>query len=154
MILKQFFCGKDYQATLRCRLWFSLAATLLGIITIIISRTVLENSTDLRDFIKGFYFGAGSGMTGVGIFFSIRIFLLMRNPAAAKKAQITEQDEREQAIAITSVTTTFGILYVAIIAGIIISLPLNMAIFYTLIGELLLITFTLLIAIACHRRRM
>lgn len=154
MLIKQFTCGNDYHATLRRRLWLSVAMTLLGITAVVLSRTVLENSTDLRDFIKGFYFGAGSGLTVAGIVFAIRTLMLLKNPAAAKKAQVTEQDEREKAILTASVGTVFGVLYVVIVAGIIISLPLNMTVFFTLCGQLFLITATLLIATLWHRRHM
>lgn len=153
MIFKQLFCGKDYQTTLRRRLYIFIAMGLLGVIAFILSLFAVRNNT-LPEFFSGFYTGAGSGLVGASIVFIIRTVKLLRDPEKARKAQITEDDEREKAIVSASLTTVFWVLFWVIGAGIFISLPFSKPVFFTLVGLFFLMLITMLIAIAWHRRRM
>lgn len=153
MLIKQFFCGKDYQTTLRRRLYTFIAMGILGTIAFIISTVALRDST-LPEFFRGFYTGSGSGLVGASIVFIIRTVKLLRDPEKARKAQITEKDEREKAILNASLNTVFWVLFWVIAAGIYISLPLCFPVFVTLIALFFLMLITMAIAGTWHRRHM
>ena len=153
MILKHFFCGKDYQTTLRRRLYISIAMGILGILVFILSLFAVRNST-LPDFFSGFYTGSGSGLVGASVVFILRTAKLLRNPEMARKAQITEEDEREKAIVGASLTTVFWVMFWVIAAGIFIFLPLNFTVFLVLISLFFLMLISMAVAMAWHRRHM
>ncbi len=153
MIIKQFFQGKTYRETLLRRLWLFLSMTFVGVLLIVLSLTVVKGS-DLPDHIQGFYLGAGCGLTLCSVCFIASHLRLLRDPAAAKKAQVSEEDEREQAIVRSSMITVFWVCYVVTTAGIFIALPLNAAVSWTLAALMVLMTVSLILSIAWHKRHM
>lgn len=153
MIIKQLFQGKDYQQTLRRRLGIFIGLTVLGLLLIALSFTAMLTAA-LPSFARGFYMGAGSGLTLSGIVLSVKTRRLMKNPAAAQKAQISEQDEREQAIVTKAMTTVFWAIYLVLVPGIFIALPLSMDVFYILCGLLFLMTAVFFCSIQWYQKRM
>ena len=93
-------------------------------------------------------------MTLAGIVFFARTRWLLRHPDRAKQAQISETDEREKAILRAAVNSTFGVLYVALILGILLALPFSMPIFFTLFALFLLVGLTMLLFILWFKRHM
>lgn len=153
MTFKQFFCGKDYQTTLRRRLCLCIAMGLLGILVFILSfATTLHNN--LSDSVSAGYAGGGLAATTYCILSIIRITKLLRNPEKARQTLITEEDERERAITNSSIITTFRVLFWVIIAGIFITLPLCQPAFFTLIALFVLTLVVRSIATVWHRRHM
>lgn len=153
MIIKQLFQGKDYQHTLRLRLGVFIGMTALGILLLALTFTVLISS-GLPSFAQGFYAGAGTSLTICGILFILKTLKLMRDPAAARLAQISEQDEREQVILRKAAFAVFWCLYAILIPGIVISLPLNMTVFTVLCSMLGLMSFLFFLSILWYRKRM
>lgn len=153
MLFKYFVPGGDYKKTLRFRLRLFVFMVALGVVLIVLSLTVLGES-DLPDFAKGFYLGAGSGMTLAGLFFVIRTARLLKNPEAARREEISETDERERAIVSEAMKAVFWVFYVVLIAGIFIALPLNRTVFYTLLVLLLLQSAAFLGALLWYRWKM
>lgn len=153
MLIKQLFHSRDFQSSLRRRTWFGLGLACLGALLVLLSRTVFQNS-GLPDFIRGFYLGVGVGLVLVGLITVVHALRLMKNPAAAKKAQVTAQDEREQAIVKAAMYSVFWVFYVVLSAGVFIALPLNLAVFFTLLALLVLFSLSFLLALAWHKRHM
>lgn len=153
MLIKQLFRGKDYQATLRRRLYVSVFMAVLGILLFVLSLSLVRNGT-LPDFFNGFYTGAGSGLVGASLVFIFRTVKLLRDPEKARKAQISEEDEREKAIVSASLNTVFWVMFGVIGAGIFLALPLSFAVFAVLTGLFFLMLLSMVAAMAWHRRHM
>ena len=152
MLIKQLFQGKDYRETLHRRMWVFIGMDAVGIALIVLALTLLR--TEGQDHLQGFYMGAGCGLSLCGALFLGRTFRLLRDPAAAKKAQVSEQDEREQAIVRASMHTVFWVFYVVLTVGIFVALPLSRPVFSTLLSLLFLMTAVFFLSIAWHRKHM
>ena len=153
MLIKTFFYSSDYVRTLRRRRWLFAGMSLFGIVLALLAQFAFP-SFGISDFIQGFYLGGGSGLTLAGIVFFARTRWLLRHPDRAKQAQISETDEREKAILRAAVNSTFGVLYVALILGILLALPFSMPIFFTLFALFLLVGLTMLLSSLWFKRHM
>lgn len=153
MLLKQLFQSDDYRKTLKRRLWIFGGMFLLGVASIVLSLTVMPAS-NFSDHVQGFYAGAGSGLAVVSILFIFKNLRLLKNPTAAKLAQISETDEREKAIVNASMVTVFWAVYVVMMVGLFISFPLNQTVFFTLFFLMMVITATLFLSMLWHKKHM
>lgn len=153
MLIKAFFYSSDYMRALRRRRVLFAGMFLFGIALALLAQFAFP-IFGVPDFIQGFYLGGGSGLALVGIAFFARTRWLLRHPAQAKQAQISETDEREIAILHASVNSTFGVLYIALILGILLALPFSMPIFFTLFALFLLVGLTMLLSILWYKRHM
>mgnify|MGYP001241638001 CR=1 FL=1 len=152
MLIKQLFQGKTYRETLHRRMWIFIGLDAVGIALIVLALTLLR--AEGQDHLQGFYMGAGCGLALCGALFLVQTFRLLRDPAAAKKAQVSEQDEREQAIVHASMHTVFWVLYVVLSVGIFVALPLNQPVFCTLLALMALMTVSFFLSIAWYRKHM
>lgn len=98
MLAKQLFNSPDYGKTLRRRLVLAIAFLAVGIVGITCYFLLVRGSAALSDHAKSFYAGAACGITAGAVILLVRTMILIRNPEKCKKAQIKDQDEREQAI--------------------------------------------------------
>lgn len=98
MLIKQLFNGPDYHKTLRTRLILGIAFLAVGLTGLTCYFLFINGSTALSDHARSFYAGAATGITTGAVVLLIRTVYLMTHPAARKKAQIKDQDEREQTI--------------------------------------------------------
>lgn len=153
MLFKYFVLGGDYKKALQFRLRVFAFLAVLGVVLIVLSLTVFEES-GLPDFVRGFYLGAGSGMTLAGVFFTISTVCLLKNPEAARREEIRETDERERAIIAEAMKTVFWVFYVVLIVGIFVALPLNRTVFYTLVVLMLIQSAAFSGALLWYRRKM
>ena len=112
MLIKQLFQGKNYRETLRRRMWVFVGMDAVGAALIVLALTLLR--AEDQDHFQSFYMGAGCGLALCGAVFLVRTFRLLRDPAAAQKARVSEQDEREQAIVRASMCTVFWVFYVVL----------------------------------------
>ena len=152
MLIKQLFQGKDYRETLRRRMWAFIGMDVVAAALIVLALTLLR--AEDQDHFQSFYMGAGCGLALCGAVFLVRTFRLLRDPAAAQKARVSEQDEREQAIVRASMCTVFWVFYVVLAVGIFAALPLNRPVFCTLLALLFLMTGAFFLSLAWHRRHM
>lgn len=93
MILK-LLNGPDYNKSLRRRLWMGAAFLAVGLVGLACWFLVVPGS-GLDDHARGFYLGAATGVTAGAVILLARTAWLLTHPAARKKAQIEDTDERE-----------------------------------------------------------
>ena len=98
MLVKQLFNSPDYARSLRRRLMLAIAFLAVGIVGLVCYFLLVRGSAALSDHAKGFYAGAACGITAGAVILFIRTIVLIRDPEKRKKAQIKDQDEREQTI--------------------------------------------------------
>lgn len=123
----------DFDKTLRLRRVVSIGLLAVGAVAIA-SYFLLVYQSALPDFAQGFYLGAGSGILLGALILLIRTQYLLRHPEARKKAQIKEQDEREQTIVNRSFQFAGLITFFLTAAALFVVLPLSFAAFNALLA--------------------
>ena len=92
------FDTSDYDRSLRRRRLAAFGLLAVGITGVLCYFFLVQNSSVLPDFARGFYLGGASGISIGAVFLLVRVTYLLSNPEARKKAKIREQDEREKVI--------------------------------------------------------
>ena len=113
-----------------------------------------ENAGHAQDFVRGFYSGAGSGMTVVGVVFFIRALWLLKNPKARHAAKIMETDERQKYITMRTFSTASMVCFWLTVVAIVISAPLNFTVFVTLLAEFFLSVIVVLVTNLVYQKRL
>lgn len=125
----------DYQKTLRLRRIIALALLAVGIVAIVCYALLVHQSV-LPDFARGFYLGAGSGITLGALLLLGRTQYLLSHPQARKKAQVKEQDERERDILHRAFQFAGLFTFFLMAAALFVVLPLSIAAFNALLGAM------------------
>ena len=125
----------DFDKTLRLRRAVAIGLLAVGAVAIA-SDVLLVHQSTLPDFAQGFYLGAGAGILLGAVILLIRTQYLLCRPKARKKAQIREQDEREQTIVNRSFLVAGLITFFLSAAALFVVLPLSLAAFHALLAVL------------------
>lgn len=127
--------GEEYRRVLkrRCILFGVLIA--LGLATIA-GAYFLGNS--LPDFVRGFYpgVGTGAGLCGAAGLFGTRRTL--RDEKKLRAEQIKETDERGKEVTLRSASTTVLILIAVAYVALMVAVAVDLTVFFTLLGTILL----------------
>lgn len=107
MLFKNLLCGPDYNKSLRLRLWIGAAFLAVGLVGFACWFLVVPGS-GLDDHARGFYLGAATGVTAGAVILLARTVWLLTHPAARKKAQIEDTDERNHSIAVKAAAFAGG----------------------------------------------
>ncbi len=107
MLIKNLLSDPDYGRSLRRRLWLGAGFLLVGIVGFVCWFLVVPDSA-LDDHARSFYLGAASGITLAAVVLLARTAYLLTHPAARKKAQIEETDERNHSIAVKAAAFAGG----------------------------------------------
>jgi hypothetical protein len=151
MIQNLFRSSGDFEKTLRLRRGIALGLLMVGVVALVSYFGLVKQST-LPDFAQGFYLGAGAGVLLGGFLLLVRTQYLLAHPEACKKAQIKEEDEREQTI--TDRASKFAGLFTffAAAAALFVVLPFNMGAFFALMGVMLVYFLVFYIASVVYSR--
>lgn len=134
MMIKSFLkVPGDFDKTLRLRRGVAIGLLAVGAAAIA-SYFLLVYPSDLPDFVRGFYLGAGSGILLGALILLIRTQYLLHHPEARKKAQVREQDEREQAIVNRSFQFAGLFTFFLAAAALFVVLPLSLEAFNALLA--------------------
>jgi hypothetical protein len=131
----------------KVKLYIILGVFLLALGVPIVLLTFAFQNYFINDFIYGFYFGTGGGLAVVGLAIAIYYFRLPLNQEKYKKQEVENSDERNRFIVTKSGHISFFltmlILYIAaIIAGF-----FSLAVFFALLGVLVIMLITLAITL-------
>lgn len=142
MLIKMLSCqGKattleEYKAAVRGRakLWWGVAA--LGVLTLAATLFLMGGAiADAPDtaHLEGFWCGVGAGLILAGVILALRTRALLKDDARLRRAQLEEQDERNQAVASRALGLTAFALLVGMYAALLVASFINMTVFYTLV---------------------
>ena len=102
MLIKALFTdSKNYERSLKLRRLWAIGMLCIGLVGFA-CYVLLVPSSDLSDYVQGFYLGAASGITAGALFLLVRTQYLLTHPRAQRQAKIKETDEQEMQIARTS----------------------------------------------------
>ena len=104
--------GPDYNKSLRLRLWLGAALLLVGLAGFACWFLVVPSS-ELNGHARSFYLGAATGVTLGAVILLARAAWLLTHPAARKRAQIEDTDERE--VHITRTAAQFAGLFTFVV---------------------------------------
>ena len=107
---------------------------------------LLVPDSPLSQYAQGFYLGAASGITAGALILLAQTQHLITHPAARKKAQIQETDERTVYIIRTAFQAAGCITFFTAAAALFVVLPLSMAAFQALMGVMILYSLVFLTA--------
>lgn len=99
---------------------------------------LLVPDSPLSQYAQGFYLGAASGITAGALILLAQTQHLITHPAARKKAQIQETDERTVYIIRTAFQAAGCITFFTAAAALFVVLPLSMAAFQALFSMIVL----------------
>ena len=156
MMLK-LFCDprQDYQAVLRRRSLWCGGCSLVGALMVALSLFAFpQDMGHAQDFVRGFYSGAGSGMIGAGVVLLIRNIRLLKNDKARRAARIKETDERQKLITMRTFSTASMVCFWVTVLAIVISAPLNLTVFFTLLAEFWVSILVTLVISAVYNKRL
>lgn len=152
MIMKSFLhVPGDFEKTLRLRRAAAAGLLLVGGAALF-SYFLLVPGSNLPDFARGFYLGAGSGIMLGALILLVRAQYLLSRPEARKKARVREEDEREKAILNQSFQTAGMICFFLSAAALFVVLPFSFAAFNALLGAMVVYCVSFLLANAYYTR--
>ena len=132
MLIKALFTdSKNYERSLKLRRLWAIGMLCIGLVGFA-CYVLLVPSSDLSDYVQGFYLGAASGITAGALFLLVRTQYLLTHPRAQRQAKIKETDEREMQIARTSAQIAGGLTVFAAAVGSFLVLPLSRTACFTL----------------------
>lgn len=143
MLIKLFACQagtttlEEYKAALRGRVRLFWGVSLLGVLTLAATLLLMGGriaSAPNTAHLEGIWCGIGFGLTVAGALFSVRTRALLKNQEKLRRAQLEEQDERNQAVTTRALSLTAGALVLGMYAAMLVSSFFNMTVFYTLFG--------------------
>lgn len=105
MLIKAIFSGGDYSRSLRRRRLAAGALLAVGLLGLVCYFALVAGSS-MDDYAQGFYLGAACGITAGAVILLLRTQYLLTHPAAQRRAQVKETDERERQI--TSLAAQFA----------------------------------------------
>lgn len=140
MLIKQLTSSENFDQTLRARRLMAFGLLAVGLVGIVCYFLFVENSATLPDFVRGFYLGAASGITGASVVRLIRVTRLLSDPEAKRKAKIKETDEREKQIVNDSFRWAGLVTFFATAAALFVVLPFSFPAFFALLGVIVLYT--------------
>ena len=134
MLIKALFTdSKNYERSLKLRRLWAIGMLCIGLVGFA-CYVLLVPSSDLSDYVQGFYLGAASGITAGALILFIRTQYLLTHPQAQRKAKIKETDEREMHIMRTAAQMAGGLTICGVALSLFIVLPLSMEAYYALTG--------------------
>lgn len=157
MWLNQLFVENSIDFEKRCRMRITLGFVMavLGLIAIIIviaadQLPVLFLEEGSRDFMDGFYVGAGGGLIGAGLVTAIKNIRYLKVPDIRKKQEIIETDERNRMLGLRCWAyagySFFLVLYIGMLfAGLISQTVLMVLLVVGAVYGVLLLIFRLLL---------
>lgn len=157
MWLNQLFVENSIDFEKRCRMRITLGFVLavLGLVAIIIviaadQLPVLSLEEGSRDFMEGFYVGAGGGLMGAGLVTAIKNIRYLKVPDIRKKQEIIETDERNRMLGLRCWAyagySFFLVLYIGMLfAGLISQTVLTVLLVVGAVYGVLLLIFRLLL---------
>ena len=138
MLMKQLLTGSgDYSKSLRQRRWAAIGLLMIGLVGFVCYFLLVPDSP-LTQYAQGFYLGAASGITAGALILLAQTQHLITHPAARKKAQIQETDERTVYIIRTAFQAAGCITFFTAAAALFVVLPLSMAAFQALFSMIVL----------------
>lgn len=140
------FDTSDYDRSLRRRRLAAFGLLAVGITGVLCYFFLVQNSSVLPDFARGFYLGGASGISIGAVFLLVRVTYLLSNPEARKKAKIREQDEREKVIINRSFQFAGMFTFFACAASMFVLVAVSMAAALAVLGVVAAYSVTWLIA--------
>lgn len=126
-----------YEKSLKQRRLAAIAMLCVGLVGFVCYFFFVPGSS-LSDYAQGFYLGTASGIFAAALILLIRTQYLLTHPQAQKRAKIQETDERQQHITNQAAQFAGVVTFFVSAAALFVVLPLNMAVFGTLIGIMVL----------------
>ena len=138
MLIKALFTdSKNYERSLKLRRLWAIGMLCIGLVGFA-CYVLLVPSSDLSDYVQGFYLGAASGITAGALVLLIRTQYLITHPQAQRRAKIKETDERERKIVHTAFEVAGGVTFFASAVALFVVLPLSMDAFRALLAVMTL----------------
>ena len=153
MIIKHLSSSQGPSHLLRVRSTLGLGIFCLGLVGILCTFTILRGGV-LPDFVHGFYSGVSTGLTVLGALFFARSRWLLRHPDKAKAVFVKAQDERERCIEEKAMSTTWMILFFLLAAALLITAPIQLTVFCTLLAVFFLSVVLLFLSRAVYAHKL
>lgn len=128
MLIKQ-------SKNIKNRILYAIAAIIIGLIVLAFGLYFTLHSTETNpgaDFGSGFMVGGGGSMAAVGLFLLLQSLHVLRDPKRLKEFEITEKDERSQAIMEKACKWTFLFLALGMTLASLIFAVMNITVLLTL----------------------
>ena len=146
MLIKALFTdSKNYERSLKLRRLWAIGMLCIGLVCFA-CYVLLVPSSDLSDYVQGFYLGAASGITAGALFLLVRTQYLLTHPRAQRQAKIKETDEQEMQIARTSAQIAGALTIFAAAVASFIVLPLSREACYALTSVIACYIFSALLS--------
>lgn len=129
--------GGDYEKLLKQRRRTAIGLLTVGLVGLV-GWHLLVPGSQLSDRAQGFYLGVSCGIIAGALALLIRTQRLLRHPEKWRKVRIQETDERKQHInQVAAQSAGMSTVFIAMLA-LFIALPLNIVVYYTLAGVIVL----------------
>lgn len=139
MLINMFTADDDYVKSLKIRRLAFLGMLMVGLVGMACYALLVKDS-GLPDFFRGFYCGAGGGLSGVAAVFLFRVQYLLKHPEKQREARIKETDERAKANMSKAVFFAGMVTFFASAAALFVLLPINIGAFWALFGVIMIFT--------------
>lgn len=124
MLIKAIFNGGDYPRSLKRRRLAAGALLAVGPVGFACYFALVPSSA-MGYYAQGFHLGAASGITAGAVILLLRTQYLLTHPAAQRKAQVKETDERERQITSLAVQFAGLLTFFAAAAALFVVIPIS-----------------------------
>lgn len=127
---------EEYKAAVRRRVNLFWGLSALGALTLAVTVLLVGGQaaeTGDAAHLHGFWCGIGAGLIVAGSLLATRTRALLKNEEKLRRAQLEEQDERNQAVTARALSLTAAVLVFGIYAAMLVASFFSMTVFYTLL---------------------